>query len=62
MADLLFLPIAFTYVVFDQNPPVFDLLGVATFPDWQVYAGVIGWCALSLLVIWDRYRRMVVTR
>lgn len=62
MVDLLFLPVAFSYVVFDQRAPVFDLLGVHLFPDWQIYAGMIGWCVLSSLVIWDRYRRMTVTR
>lgn len=62
MANLVFLPIALTFVVFDQRPPVFEFLGAAQFPDWQVYAGIAGWCLVSVLVIWDRYRRMTVTR
>jgi ABC-type transport system involved in multi-copper enzyme maturation permease subunit len=62
MADLVFLPVALTYVVFDQPAPVYELLGVGRFPDWQIWAGIGGWCALCALVIWDRYRRMQVTR
>ena len=29
---------------------------------WVIYAGFFGWTALAAVVIWDRYRRVQVTK
>lgn len=61
MFDLIRLPTEFAYRVFGQfsevgyrNQPITDT--------WIVYVGFFGWIAVSALVIWDRYRRVQVTK
>lgn len=61
MFDLVRLPTEFAYRVFGQmsevgyvNRPITDT--------WVVYAGFVGWIGVSALIIWDRYRRVEVTK
>ena len=61
MFDLIRLPTEFAYRVFGQlsevgyrDQPITDT--------WVIYAGFVGWITVSAFVIWDRYRRVQVTK
>ena len=68
MFDLIRLPTEFAYRVFGQISEVGYSTDELGFPiqqptaTWIVYAGFAGWIAVSALVVWDRYRRVEVTR
>jgi len=68
MFDLLKLPMEFAYRVFGQP----SIIGYQTEQSgflyrpptdtWIIYAGFFGWVLMSALVVWDRYRRVEVTK
>lgn len=72
--DLFRLPSEFAFRVFGQisevgyetQQPTPDGSGTWSWmtetPTWIVYVGFFGWIALSAVVIWDRYRRVEVTK
>ena len=59
--DLVQLPSEFAYRVFGRPGPL-SYWPRPPLDTWVVYAGFFGWMAVSLLVIWDRYRRAEVTK
>ncbi|MFN8051814.1 MAG: ABC transporter permease subunit [Acidimicrobiales bacterium] len=59
--DLLRLPTEFGYRVFGQISYV-GYEGREVTPTWIVYAGFVGWIVVSALVVFDRYRRVEVTK
>lgn len=61
MLNLLTLPIEFGYRVFGQISEVPNA-GQAPMSASAVYVGFFAWIVLSALVIWDRYRRIEVTK
>lgn len=61
MLNLLTLPIEFAYRVFGQLSEVPNA-GQAPMSAFLVYVGFFGWIAASGVVIWDRYRRIEVTK
>ena len=72
MFNLLALPLEFAYRVFGQVSPIgverasadiaIDGSQRVIMPTWSVYAAFAGWIVVSALVIWDRYRRIEVTK
>lgn len=69
MANLLTLPIEFAYRVFGQASPIGEvrltgdgMVERVTMSTWSVYAAFLGWILMGALVIWDRYRRVEVTK
>ena len=72
MFNLLALPLEFAYRVFGQVSPIgverasadiaIDGSQRVIMPTWSVYAAFAGWILVSALVIWDRYRRIEVTK
>jgi ABC-2 type transport system permease protein len=59
--DLLRLPTEFAYRVFGQYSEV-GYEGRLNTDTWIVYAGFFGWILVSAFIVWDRYRRVEVTR
>ena len=60
MFDLLTLPLEFGYKVFGQQS--FPYINATAVPAWNVYVGFFGWIMVAALIIWDRYRRVEVTK
>lgn len=68
MFDLVRLPTEFAYRVFGQTSDIgystrqFGYGFQVPTDTWVIYAGFFGWTALAAVVIWDRYRRVQVTK
>jgi len=61
MFDLFRLPSEFAYRVFGQFSEV-SYENQPITPTWIIYTGFFGWIVVSAVVIWDRYRRVEVTK
>jgi ABC-2 type transport system permease protein len=60
--NLVSLPVEYAYRVFGQPSTIAYYPGMPPVDTNLVYFSFVGWITLSALVIWDRYRRVEVTR